>query len=66
MKKSKLGKNPIDPIKEFKSQDGGIARGFQTRSRYYKQYADTTFRRAVSKLKYEKKVLQDCGLDEFV
>ena len=60
------GQEPIDPIKGFKSQDGAIARGLQTRSRYYKQYTDTTFRKAVSKLKYEKKVLQDCGLDEFV
>ena len=60
------GQEHIDPIKGFKSQDGAIARGLQTRSDYYKSFTQTTFRKAVRKLKYEKQVLRECGLDEFI
>lgn len=60
------GMDHIDPIKGFKAQDGAIASGLQTRSDYFKQFTPTTFRKAVSKLKYEKKVLEDCGLTEYV
>lgn len=60
------GQEPIDPIKGFKAQDGAIARGLQSRSRYYKQFTDTTFRKEVTRIKYEEELLKECGLEHFI
>ena len=59
------GRESIDPIKGFKAQQGAILCGLQTRDNYFKTYTNTTFRKAVTRLKYEKEVLEREGLEEF-
>lgn len=59
------GMESIDPIKGFKAQQGAILCGLQTRDQYYKQFTNTTFRKATARLKYEQEYLASLGLDEF-
>lgn len=59
------GMESIDPIKGFKAQQGAILCGLQTRDQYFKQFTNTTFRKATARLKYEQEYLRELGLDEF-
>lgn len=59
------GQESIDPIKGFRAQEGAIKFGLQTRDIYYKQFTNTTFRKAVARLAYEKKLLKENDLAEY-
>lgn len=59
------GMESIDPIKGFKAQEGAINCGLQTRDAYYKQFTNTTFRKATRRLKYEQEYLRSLDLEEF-
>lgn len=56
------GQEQIDQIKGFRAQEGALNCGLQTRTGYFTQFTDTTFRKAVRKMKYENSVLQSEGL----
>ena len=60
------GQEQIDAIKGFRAQEGALNCGLQTRSNYFTQYTNTTFRKATNRMAYEKKLMHDLGLSEFL